>query len=99
MGAQQKERRRVPMRGKSCNEINESYLASRCVIRECLPYYLPPDQPKLVLDVIPGFFDRFGTGRTRPEINKALDVSQSFIAGKLFPNPRLRRTLRIRAQS
>jgi len=87
------------MRGKSCNEIDESYLASRRVIRECLPSYLPPDQPKLILDVIPGFFDRFRSRRTRPEINKALDVSQSFFTGNLLPNLRLRRSLRIRAQS
>ena len=78
MGAQQKRRRCAPMRGKSCNEIDESYLAPRRVIRECLPCYLPPDQPKLVLDVIPGFFDRFRPGRTRPEVNQALDMSQSF---------------------
>ena len=87
------------MRGKSCNEIDESYLASRRVIRECLPSYLPPDQPKLILDVIPGFFDRFRPRRTRPEVNQALDMSQSFFTGKLFPDPGLCCSLRIRAQS
>jgi len=86
------------MPGKSCNEIDESYLASRRVIRECLPCHFPPKHPKLVLDVIPGFFDRFGPGGTRPEVNQALDMSQSFFTGKLFPNLRLRRSRRIRAQ-
>src|SRR5438093_10471501 len=99
MGTQQKTRRRAPLCAKPRNKINEPYLASRRVIRECLPSYLPPDQPKLILDVIPGFFDRFRSRRTRPEVNQALDMSQSFFTGKLFPNPRLRRSLRIRAQS
>ena len=34
---------------------------------------------------------RFRSGRTRPEVNEPLNMSQSFLTGELFPNLGFRR--------
>jgi hypothetical protein len=98
MGTQQKRGRRAPLPRESRNEIQELNFAAWRVVRECLPRHLPTRESELILDVIPGFFDGPRPGRTRPEINEPLDMSQSFLTGKLFPNLRLRRTPRLSAQ-
>jgi hypothetical protein len=53
----------------------------------------------LIVDVIPGFFERIGSGRTRPKVNEPLDVSQSFLTRELFPKLGLPRRRRLGAES
>ena len=98
MGTQQKRGPGAPLPRESRNEIQELNFAAWRVVRERLPRHLPTRESELILDVIPGFFDRPRPGRTRPEINEPLNMSQSFLTGKLFPNLRLRRTRRLSAQ-
>ena len=87
------------MRGKSRDNVDEPDLPSRRVVRECLTSYLPTREPKLIVDVIPGFFERIRSGRTRTEVNEPLNVSQSFLTGKLFPKLGLRRLRRLGKKS
>src|SRR5260370_42342581 len=49
-------------------------------------------------DALP-IFHGVRPGRPRPEINKPLDMSQSFLAGKSLPNLRSRRRRRLGAKS
>src|SRR5437867_12298641 len=99
MRTQQKRRRGSSLSGESRNEIHETDLAARRVVRECLPCYLPTRKPELILDVILAFFDGTRPRRARPEINEPLDMNQSFLAGKFFPNLRLLCTRRLGAES
>jgi hypothetical protein len=77
MRAQQKQGRRVPR--KLGNQIDELDLASRGVVRERLSCYLPAGMTELFLDVLPGLFNCFGSRRARPEIDKFLDMRESFL--------------------
>ena len=87
------------MSGESRNEIHETDLAARRLVRECLPCYLPTRKPELILDIVSGFFDGTRSRRARPEINEPLDVSENFLARKFFPNLRLSHRRRFGAES
>jgi hypothetical protein len=95
VGAQQKRRRAVSCCRKSGNQIHKPDLAARRVIRECLSRHLPTRQTQLILDVIPGFFDRLRSRWTRTEVNQPSNMIQSFLAGNFFPNAGLRGTRRL----
>ena len=52
---------------------------------------MPAGVPKLLLDVIPGFFNRLRAGRVWPKIDEPLNMSQSFLAREFLPDLRLHR--------
>ena len=83
---------RIRIARKSSNQIREVNFASRRIIGECLTCYMPAGMPKLLLDVIPGFFNRVRAGRVWPQIDESLNMSQSFLAREFFPDLRLHRT-------
>ena len=87
MRAQQKQGGpRILLAGKLGKQIYEVDLPPWSVVTECLTRYLPAETPKLILDVISGFFDSRRSSRARPEINKPLNMSEGFLAGEFFPN-------------
>ena len=87
MRAQQKHGGRgIPLAGKLGNQIYELDLAPRSVVTECLTGYLASRPTKVILNVISGFLDSLGSGRARPEINEALNMSKRSLAGEFFPN-------------
>jgi hypothetical protein len=91
MRAQQEQGPLISLAAKLGNQINELDLASRGVVRERLACYVPVRTAELLLDVLPGFFNRFRSGRARPEVDQLLNMRESFLTGKFFPNLRLRR--------
>src|SRR4029453_8378457 len=68
------------------NQIYKVNFSSWRVVSECLACYLPPRMPQLLLDVISGFLDCVRAGRVRPQINKSLNMSQSFLSRELVPD-------------
>ena len=91
MRAQQERGGRIRIAGKSSNQIRKVNFASRRIIGECLTRYMPTGVPKLLLDVIPGFFNRVRAPRVWPQIDEPLNMSQSFLAREFLPDLRLRR--------
>ena len=93
MRAQQEQGgRRIRIAGKSSNQIREVNFASRRIIDECLTCYMPAGMPKLLLDVIPGFFNRVRAARVWPQIDEPLNMNQSFLAREFLPDLRRRTT-------
>ena len=90
MRAQQEQGRRVSLVWKLGNQIHELDLSSRGVVGECLPFYLPSRTAELVLNIMPGFFDRLGSRWAWTEIDQSLNVRESFFTGKFFPDFYLR---------
>ena len=86
MRAQQKQRRRVPLAGKLGNQIHELDLAPRGVVAERLSCYMPAGAAELVLDITPGFLDGLGSRRTRAEVDQLLNMRESFLTRKFFPD-------------
>src|SRR6266481_5235767 len=84
--------RRIRIADKSSNQIHKMNFAPRRIVGKCLTRYMPAGMPKLLLDVIPSFFDRVRAGRMRTQIDEPLNMSQSFLAREFLPNLRLRRT-------
>src|SRR6266404_1208855 len=74
------------MVGKFGNQIYELGFAPRRVVIECLARYLPSRATKLILNVVSRFFDSLRPRGARPEINKPLNMSKGFLAGKFLPN-------------
>src|SRR5436305_5375213 len=68
------------------NQIYKVNFAAWRVVGECLACYLPARMPQLLLDVISGFLDCVRAGRVRSQINKPLNVSQSFLSRELLPD-------------
>ena len=68
------------------NQIYKMNFASWRVVGECLAGYLPARMPQLLLDVISNFLDCLGAGGVRPQINKPLNVGQSFLSRELLPD-------------
>ncbi len=86
MRAQQKQGRRVSLAGKLGNQIHELDLAPRGVVGERLSCYLPARAAELVLDITPGFLDSLGSRRARSEIDQSLNMRESFLTRKFFPD-------------
>src|SRR5437870_658151 len=87
MRAQQKQRGRgISLAGKLGNQIYEMDFALRSVITECLSRHVPAGTPKLILNVISGFLDSLGASRARPEIHKALNMSNGFFPREFLPD-------------
>src|SRR5262249_19042898 len=78
MRAQQKQWRCLPLAGELGNQICELDLAPRGIVGERLSCYLPAGAAKLLLDVMPGFFDSLGSRWARSEIDQSLNVGESF---------------------
>src|SRR5262249_24586555 len=68
------------------NQIYKVNFASWRVVDECLACHLPARNPELLLYVISGFLDCIRASRVRPQINKPLNVSQSFLPRELIPD-------------
>src|SRR5438876_3751913 len=91
MRAQQEQGRRVSFAGKLGNQIYELDLSPRGVVGECLPCYPPARTEELVLDIMPGFFDRLGSRGAWPEIDQSPNMRESFLTRDLLPDFCLRR--------
>src|SRR5262249_2706208 len=79
MRAQQEQWRCVSLAGEFGNQIYELDLAPRGIISEGLSRYLPAGAAKLLLDVMPGFFDTLGSRWARSEIDQSPNVGESFL--------------------
>ena len=88
---QERGRRRICIAGGSSNQIRKVHFAPRRIIGECLTCYMPAGMPKLLLDVIPGLFNRVRASGVRTQIDEPLNMSQSFLAREFLPDLRLLR--------
>src|SRR6266404_92591 len=87
MRAQQERRRcRILVSREPRNQIYKVNFASWRVVSERLARYLPARMPQLLLDVIPSFLYCVRAGRMRSQINKPLNVSQSFVSREVLPD-------------
>ena len=99
MRAQQKHGRRVSLAAKVGNQVDELDLAARGLVAKRLSRHLPARLMELVLDVMPGFFNRFGSRRAWPEVDQSLNMRESFLARDFFPDFWLRCGRPIRTNS
>ena len=83
------------MAGKLGDQIYELDLAPRSLVTECLTRHLPAGPTKLIVNVVSGFFDSFGSSGARPEINEALNMSKCFLPGEFLPDLRRRFARRV----
>src|SRR5438128_1471450 len=83
---------RICIASKSSNQVHKVHFSPRRIIGECLTCYMPAGVSKLLLDVIPGFFNRVRAPRVWPQIDESLNMSQSFLAREFLPDLRLHRT-------
>ena len=74
------------MAGKLGNQIYELDLAPRGVVGERLSCYLPAGAAELVLNITPGFLDGLRSGRAWPEVDQSLNMCESLLARKFFPD-------------
>src|SRR5262249_2887552 len=87
MRAEQERRRcRFRVARESGDQIYKADFSAGCVVRECLACHLPAPMPKLLLDVISSFFDCFRATGMRSQINKPLNMSQSFLSRESLPD-------------
>ena len=51
-----------------------------------MPLDFPAGRFELLHQIISRFFDGVGAGRARPDIDHGLNMSERFLAGKIFPD-------------